>query len=86
MRADQVEAAWRVVDPILETWAATPPAELPNYAAGTWGPAASDRMLAADGRAWSEPLPPDAVASPAEAAEAVKAAVMAETIPALAPI
>jgi glucose-6-phosphate 1-dehydrogenase len=86
MRSDQVAAAWRVVDPILETWAATPPAELPNYAAGTWGPAASDRMLAADGRAWSEPLPPDAVTSPAEAAEAAKAAVMAETIPTLAPI
>ena len=80
MRADQVEAAWRVVDPVLDTWAETPPAELPNYAAGTWGPAAADRLLAGDGRAWSEPLPPDPVAAPAEAFAAVKAAVMAETL------
>ncbi|WP_412061898.1 glucose-6-phosphate dehydrogenase [Rubrivirga sp. IMCC45206] len=59
MRADQVEAAWRVVDPVLEAWAASPPAEFPNYASGTWGPAAADRMLARDGRAWAEPLPAD---------------------------
>ena len=81
MRSDQVEAAWAVVDPVLDTWAETPPAELPNYSAGTWGPAAADRLLAADGRAWSEPLPPDPVAAPAEAAEAMKAAVMAEAMP-----
>jgi len=61
MRADQVEAAWGVVDPVLEAWAASPPAEFPNYAAGTWGPAAADRLLARDGRAWAEPLPPDPV-------------------------
>ena len=59
MRADQVEAAWRVVDPALDAWAASPPAEFPNYAAGTWGPAAADRLLARDGRAWAEPLPAD---------------------------
>ena len=61
MRADQVEAAWRVVDPVLNAWAASAPAEFPNYAAGTWGPAAADRLLARDGRAWTEPLPADPV-------------------------
>jgi glucose-6-phosphate 1-dehydrogenase len=61
MRADQVEAAWQVVDPVLEAWAASPPAEFPNYAAGTWGPAAADRLLARDGRSWFEPLPADPV-------------------------
>ena len=80
MRSDQVEAAWTVVDPILDVWAETPPAELPNYAAGTWGPAAADRLLAADGRAWSEPLPPDPVAAPRDAAEATKAETMAATL------
>ncbi len=59
MRADQVDAAWHVVDPVLEAWASAPPAEFPNYAAGTWGPAAADRMLARDGRSWIEPLPAD---------------------------
>ena len=79
MRQDQVEAAWSVVQPVLDAWGATPPAELPNYAAGTWGPAAADRLLAADGRAWTEPLPPDPTAAPAEAAEATKAEIMADT-------
>ncbi|WP_420456536.1 glucose-6-phosphate dehydrogenase [Rubrivirga sp.] len=60
MRADQVEEAWKVVQPVLDVWETTPPAEFPNYAAGTWGPAAAERMLARDGRSWIEPLPPDA--------------------------
>ena len=59
MRADQVEAAWRVVQPVLDAWGAAPPADFENYAAGTWGPAAADRLLAAQGHAWYEPLPPD---------------------------
>ena len=59
MRADQVEEAWKVVQPVLDTWAATPPAEFPNYAAGSWGPAAAERLLARDGRSWIEPLPSD---------------------------
>ncbi|MEM6286347.1 MAG: glucose-6-phosphate dehydrogenase [Bacteroidota bacterium] len=59
MRSDQVETAWRVVEPVLAAWGASPPAEFPNYASGTWGPAAADRMLAHDGRAWFTPLPPD---------------------------
>ncbi len=78
MRSDQVESAWAVVQPVLDAWDETPPAELPNYAAGTWGPAASDRLLAADGRAWSEPLPPDPVHAPQEAANATRAAAMAD--------
>ncbi len=56
MRSDQVETAWAVVAPVLEAWANTPPAEFPNYAAGTWGPAAAERLLAREGRAWIEPL------------------------------
>ena len=70
MRADQVEQAWKVVDPVLQAWADSPPAEFPNYASGTWGPAAADRLLARSGRAWFEPLPPDAT-PPGIAPEAV---------------
>jgi glucose-6-phosphate 1-dehydrogenase len=55
MRADQVEAAWAVVEPILEGWAETPPADFPNYPAGSWGPEAADALLARDGHKW---LPP----------------------------
>jgi len=52
-RNDEVEVAWSLVMPILERWAQLPPPNFPNYAAGTWGPAAADELLARDGRAWS---------------------------------
>jgi len=51
-RADNIEAGWRAVQPILEAWANTPPKDFPNYAAGSNGPAAADELLARDGRAW----------------------------------
>jgi glucose-6-phosphate 1-dehydrogenase len=50
IRTDEVEQAWRIVDPILEAWAADAP--LARYQAGTWGPAEADRLIEADGRAW----------------------------------
>ncbi len=49
---DGVEATWSLMTPILEEWAADPPKDFPNYAAGSWGPAASDALLARDGRQW----------------------------------
>lgn len=49
---DGVEATWALMTPILEYWAANPIKDLPNYAAGTWGPPTSDAMLKADGRKW----------------------------------
>lgn len=55
MRADQIEEAWSVVEPILQAWenlAADGPA---GYAAGSWGPAAADELLARDGRRWHTP-------------------------------
>ena len=51
-RADEVEHAWEIVDPVIETWAEAPPPTFPNYEAGTWGPPASDELLARDGRRW----------------------------------
>ncbi|HEY7977983.1 MAG TPA: glucose-6-phosphate dehydrogenase [Rhizomicrobium sp.] len=51
-RADQVEAAWAVVDPVLKAWAAEKPQDFPNYASGSAGPAASDELLRGDGRKW----------------------------------
>lgn len=54
-RADMVEAAWKVVDPILKVWDAVKPHDFPNHAAGTWGPPEADALLARDGRAWRKP-------------------------------
>jgi len=55
MRADQVESAWQVVTPILEAWEAVPPADFPDYPAGSWGPEAADMMLARNGHSWLQP-------------------------------
>jgi glucose-6-phosphate 1-dehydrogenase len=51
-RADNVEAGWTVVQPILDIWKALPPRSFPNYAAGTWGPREADELLTKDGRGW----------------------------------
>ncbi len=47
-----VEATWALYTPILEAWKAAPIADLPNYAAGTWGPEAADALLERDGHSW----------------------------------
>ena len=60
MRADQVESAWEIVDPVLERWGNEQPHDFPNYAAGTPGPVAADELLAHDGCRWFHPsLPQD---------------------------
>ena len=53
-RQDMVEASWKVVEPILEAWGNTK-FDFPNYPAGTWGPPASDDMLARQGHHWRVP-------------------------------
>jgi glucose-6-phosphate 1-dehydrogenase len=60
MRADMVEEGWRIVQPILDAWAAQT-AEFPDYASGSEGPKTADALLTRDGdRAWRpirQPLP-----------------------------
>jgi glucose-6-phosphate 1-dehydrogenase len=56
MRADQVEASWSVLDPVLKVWAGLKPADFPNYPSGTWGPEAADGLITKDGRSWLEPV------------------------------
>ena len=51
-RADEVEHAWAIVDPIIASWVDSPPPAFPNYEAGSWGPVASDELLAREGRRW----------------------------------
>jgi glucose-6-phosphate 1-dehydrogenase len=51
-RADEVEQAWSIVDPIIATWAEDPAPDFPSYEAGTWGPEAADDLLAREGRRW----------------------------------
>jgi glucose-6-phosphate 1-dehydrogenase len=52
MRADMVEHAWRVVQPVLDAWAAEK-ADFPNYDSGSDGPEAAEDLLARDAdRSW----------------------------------
>jgi glucose-6-phosphate 1-dehydrogenase len=53
-RNDEVEAAWTLITPILEAWRDLSCPLFPNYAAGTWGPAAANDLLSG-GQAWSLP-------------------------------
>ncbi len=52
MRADQVEAAWEILMPILSTWQANPSVNFPNYAAGSQGPETAEGLIAKDGNNW----------------------------------
>ena len=51
-RADEVEAAWGIATPVLESWIGGAAPAFPNYPAGTWGPAEADDLLERDGRRW----------------------------------
>jgi glucose-6-phosphate 1-dehydrogenase len=53
MRRDEVEAAWRWVEPIIEAWAASEEPPKP-YLAGSWGPTAAIALIERDGRTWFE--------------------------------
>jgi Glucose-6-phosphate dehydrogenase, C-terminal domain len=50
-RADNIEAGWQAMQPILNACANNPPQDFLNYAAGSSGPAAAEELLARDGRA-----------------------------------
>ncbi len=54
-RKDGVEAAWAVVDPVIEAWEAAPARDFPNYAAGSWGPDAAQALADRDGVRWRRP-------------------------------
>jgi glucose-6-phosphate 1-dehydrogenase len=53
-RDDEVEAAWKLITPILETWNISDTKPV-SYSSGTWGPKEADELLAADGRKWWNP-------------------------------
>jgi len=56
MRADQVEASWSALMPILNAWAEQKPSDFPNYRSGSWGPKAAEKLMTKDGRSWMEPV------------------------------
>ena len=52
MCADQVEASWSILMPILDVWEKSKPRDFPNYKSGTWGPKAAETLITKDGRNW----------------------------------
>ena len=54
-RADEVEAAWEIVDPVVSQWEAAHATDFPNYAPGSTGPSAADALLTCEGRHWHSP-------------------------------
>lgn len=52
MRADQVEAAWDLLMPILNAWQAKKSLNFPNYSADSWGPEVAEALIARDGFHW----------------------------------
>ena len=51
-RADEVETAWGIIDPIIQAWEANKE-PLAFYEPGSWGPKEADDLLGRDGRSWS---------------------------------
>ncbi len=58
-RSDLVVAAWKIAQPILDYWSATPAPDFPNYSRGTWGPISAADLIEQDGRRWFEVVTPD---------------------------
>jgi glucose-6-phosphate 1-dehydrogenase len=55
IRSDEVEQAWRIVDPYLEAWS-EPGGGLHFYPAGTWGPHMADLLVERSGDEWRNPV------------------------------
>ncbi len=53
IRSDEIESAWRIVDPIIEGWRCDPAAPpMQCYKTGSWGPAAADELLEREDHVW----------------------------------
>jgi glucose-6-phosphate 1-dehydrogenase len=56
-RADEVEAAWKICDPVLEAWQASDRPTLFMYDPGFWGPTECTEWMRAQGREWFDICP-----------------------------
>lgn len=56
-RADEVESAWRICDPILQAWEAKNQPELLTYDKGCWGPTHGTEWMLSQGREWFDTCP-----------------------------
>jgi glucose-6-phosphate 1-dehydrogenase len=52
-RADAIELAWQLIDPVVQGWEGAEAPPLEEYEPGSWGPPSADRLIAQDGQAWT---------------------------------
>jgi glucose-6-phosphate 1-dehydrogenase len=52
IRGDETEASWKLVTPVLKHWEDCEKQGLKEYAAGSWGPLESERLLSERGHQW----------------------------------
>lgn len=55
IRGDETEASWKLVSPVIEHWQSCGDCGLESYAAGSWGPLASEKLLWKNGHEWRRP-------------------------------
>ena len=51
-RSDEIDNAWRLIDPLLQSWESGTGQQMANYKPGTWGPKEADILLARNGHIW----------------------------------
>jgi glucose-6-phosphate 1-dehydrogenase len=51
-RGDEIELAWRIIDPVLKTWESPDAPKCHLYEPGSWGPQQADELIEEDGRHW----------------------------------
>ncbi len=56
-RSDEVEQAWRIMDPIITAWKSPAAPQLQNYEPGMWGPTSSIEWINSHGRQWFDVCP-----------------------------
>ena len=56
-RADEVEAAWSIIDPISQTWREQKKPNLYLYEPGLWGPEESSEWMSLQARQWFDTCP-----------------------------
>jgi glucose-6-phosphate 1-dehydrogenase len=54
-RSDEVEAAWQLIDPLINYWQDNAANPMPTYAAGSWGPPEAEELISCEGCSWREP-------------------------------
>jgi glucose-6-phosphate 1-dehydrogenase len=54
-RSEEVEAAWKLIDPLLDYWKEHPANPMPTYPAGSWGPCEADELIGQQNGGWRKP-------------------------------